>query len=69
MIAITRRRLLEAARALHDRGVIPPLVDDPSLSTGARSGDLIAPDGQPWLEAYEETLRRARHPEMLAAAE
>jgi phenylpropionate dioxygenase-like ring-hydroxylating dioxygenase large terminal subunit len=69
MIAITRRRLLEAARALHDSGVIPPLVDDPSISAGARSGDLIAPDSQPWLEAYEETLRQARHPEMLAAAE
>ena len=60
---MTRRRLLDAARALRDNGTIPPLVDDPSVSYGARSGDLIAPEGQPWLEAYEETLRQALHPD------
>jgi phenylpropionate dioxygenase-like ring-hydroxylating dioxygenase large terminal subunit len=69
MIATTRRRLLDAARAWADAGTVPPLVDDPSISTGARSGDLIAPEGQPWLEAYEESLREAQHPEMLCAAE
>ena len=69
MIAMTRRRLLEAARALHDNGTIPPLVDDPQTGTGARSGDLIAPEGQDWLEAYEETLQQAAHPAILRAAE
>jgi phthalate 4,5-dioxygenase oxygenase subunit len=69
MIVMTRRRLLEAARALRDSGTIPPLVDDPGLSATARSGDLIAPEGQDWLEAYEETLQEALHPAILRAAE
>jgi hypothetical protein len=70
MIAITRRRLADAARALRDEGKIPPLVDDPEISTSARSGDLIAPAVQPWLEAYEENLREAVHPgALLRAAE
>ena len=69
MIVLTRRRLLEAAQALRDNGTIPPLVDDPELSASARSGDLIAPEDQPWLEAYDQALGEARHPEMLRAAE
>src|SRR6267378_3263236 len=69
MIVITRRRLLEAARALEEKGTIPPLVDDPDLGADARSGDLIAPEGQPWLEAYDQALRQALHPGILRAAE
>ena len=69
MIAMTRRRLIEAARALCDAGRAPPLVDDPETAFQARSGDLIASESQPWLEAYEETLREARHPGLLQAAE
>lgn len=69
MIVMTRRRLLEAVRALRDHGTIPPLVDNPEVSTIARSGDLIAPAGQPWLEAYEETLDQVLHPVMPLAAE
>ena len=69
MIVMTRLRLLGAARALRDSGTVPPLVDDPSVSYGARSGDMFAPEDQPWLEAYEETLQQAQHPEMLQAAE
>ena len=69
MIVMTRRRLIDAARALRDHGTIPPLVDDPDISYAIRSGDLIAPEPQPWLEAYEQTLQRARHPALLQAAE
>jgi phthalate 4,5-dioxygenase len=69
MIVMTRRRLIEATRALRDSGTIPPLVDDPETGLGARSGDLIAPEDQPWLEAYEQTLQQALHPVMLQAAE
>jgi phthalate 4,5-dioxygenase oxygenase subunit len=69
MIVMTRRRLLDAARALCDEGTVPPLVDDPERGFGARSGDLIAPEGQPWLEAYEQTLEEELHPQMLRAAE
>jgi phthalate 4,5-dioxygenase len=69
MIVITRRRLIEAVRALHDQKTVPPLVDDPGIASAIRSGDLIAPEAQSWMEAYEETLHQARHPVMLEAAE
>jgi phenylpropionate dioxygenase-like ring-hydroxylating dioxygenase large terminal subunit len=69
MIVVTRRRLLDAATALREEGALPPGVLDPEIATGARSGDLIAPEDQPWLEAYEQTLRHALHPVMARAAE
>ena len=69
MIVMTRRRLIEAVRVLQDKGTVPPGVDDPDIGGKARSGDLIAPDGQPWLEAYEQTLEQALHPVMALAAE
>ena len=69
MITMTRRRLMDAARALRDHGTIPPLVDNPHISTVARSGDLIAPANLSWLDAYEQTLGRALHPEFSQAAE
>ena len=59
----------DAARSLRDDGTLPPLVDDPGIGTAIRSGDLIAPEDQPWLEAYEQTLRHALHPGVLLAAE
>ncbi|HTT79808.1 MAG TPA: Rieske 2Fe-2S domain-containing protein [Stellaceae bacterium] len=69
MIVMTRRRLLEAAKALAEQGTVPPGVDDPTIGSNARSGDIIAPDGKPWLDAYEETLAQARHPLLAQAAE
>lgn len=69
MIVITRRRLIEAARALHDEGIVPPLVDDPETAFPARAGDLIAAEGQDWLDAYDGALRHAKHSAMLEAAE
>jgi phthalate 4,5-dioxygenase len=69
MITMTRRRLIEAARALRDHGTVPPLVDNPEISGNARSGDLFAPTGQSWLEAYEQTLGQASHPKYSQAAE
>jgi phthalate 4,5-dioxygenase oxygenase subunit len=69
MIAITRRRLLEAARALRDTGTKPPVLDNPAVAARVRSGDLVAPEGQPWLDAYEEMLGEALHPGMARAAE
>jgi hypothetical protein len=65
MIVVTRRRLLDAAHALRDDGTVPPLVDDPDVGYAIRSGDLIAPETQSWLEAYEETLQHARHAVLL----
>jgi phenylpropionate dioxygenase-like ring-hydroxylating dioxygenase large terminal subunit len=48
MIILARRRLLEAARALRDRGAVPPGVDDPSIYR-QRSGSFYAPKNvDPW---------------------
>jgi phthalate 4,5-dioxygenase len=69
MIVMTRRRLLDAARALRDEGIVPPGVDNPEITTACRSGDLIAPDAQNWLDAYEEMLNQALHPALPMAAE
>jgi hypothetical protein len=69
MIIVTRRRLLDASRALRDTGVAPPLVDNPGISSRVRSGELIAPAGQPWLDAYEQVLAQALHPVLSEAAE
>jgi phthalate 4,5-dioxygenase oxygenase subunit len=69
MIAVTRRRLLDAVRGLRDHGTVPPLVDNPQISSVVRSGDLIAPAGQAWLDAYEQTLGHALHPKFAEAAE
>ena len=47
MIARTRRRLVHAARALRDKGTVPPGVDNPEVYLQARSGDaigIIVPD-------------------------
>jgi hypothetical protein len=69
MIVITRRRLMDAVRELQDTGTVPPGVDDPDVAGSARSGDLVAPADQSWLEAYEEALEQALHPVMALAAE
>jgi phthalate 4,5-dioxygenase len=68
MIVMTRRRLTDAVQALRDKGTVPPGVADPAIAASARSGDLIAPEGQPWGEVYEETLSKALHPLMARAA-
>jgi phthalate 4,5-dioxygenase len=69
MITVTRRRLMDAARALRDHGTVPPLVDNPALATVARSGDFFAPSTRPWREAYHNVLDRALHPGLAQAAE
>ena len=62
MVIRTRKRLIDAARALRDRGEIPPGVDRPEIY-GVRSGGVVLPRGADWLAATQE-LRKARvdHP-------
>jgi len=62
MVIRTRKRLIDAARALRDHGEIPPGVDRPEIY-GVRSGGVVLPRGADWLAATEE-LRKARvdHP-------
>ena len=55
MIIRTRRRLLEAAKALRDHGVAPPGVEDPDMYK-VRSASVILDDGQPWLPASRDDL-------------
>ena len=64
MVIRVRRRLLDAARALSERGVTPPGVDRPDLY-GVRSGGAFLPEGQDWLEGTAE-LRKAfvAHPDL-----
>src|SRR5262249_55377627 len=57
MIIRTRKRLIDAAKALRDSGKAPPGVDDPSVYA-VRSGGAVLPRGADWIEATRE-LRRA----------
>jgi len=52
MVIRTRRRLINAAKALRDHGVTPPAVDQPELYR-VRSGGVILPRGVDWLAATE----------------
>ena len=67
MIIRTRKRLIDAARALRDTGKVPPGVDDPCVY-GVRSGGVVLPRGADWIEATRE-LRKAgiEHPGLTRA--
>ena len=58
MIARTRRRALQAARAFAG-GAPAPLVDQPEVYMGARSGFFELPSSVPWQEAYESQMKTA----------
>ena len=57
MVIRTRRRAINAAKALRDNGEVPPGVDDPKVYR-YRSGGVILPRAANWLEATKE-LRQA----------
>jgi phthalate 4,5-dioxygenase len=57
MVIRTRRRVIRAARALRDGGVVPPGVDEPEVYR-CRSGGVILPRDASWLDATKD-LRRA----------
>jgi phthalate 4,5-dioxygenase oxygenase subunit len=61
MIARTRRRLLQAARALRDSGTIPPGVENPQAYFQARSGECVL-DAKDWQTAYAQRLAQAVRP-------
>ncbi len=67
MIMVTRRRLIQAARALVENGEAPEAVDNPDVYLGARGGSFIASDKLDWQQAYEQNLelavRKAGEPE------
>jgi phthalate 4,5-dioxygenase len=57
MIIRTRRRLLDAARALREQGTPPPGAQDPQ-AYAVRSGGVVLPRDASWVEATGE-LRKA----------
>ena len=57
LIIRTRRRVIAAAKALRDEGIIPPGVDDPNIYA-QRSGGVILPRNVDWWEGTQD-LRRA----------
>jgi phenylpropionate dioxygenase-like ring-hydroxylating dioxygenase large terminal subunit len=68
MIIRTRKRILDAAAALNEKGVTPPGVDDPTVYR-IRGGGTYLPREADWLEATDE-LRKAfvEHPDVLEQA-
>ena len=69
MITRTRRRLLLAARALREKRVVPPGIDDPDIYMQARSGEAVL-KADDWQSAYRDRLRHVVRPKgMQAAAE
>ena len=58
MIARTRRRALQAARAFAS-GMPAPGVDEPQVYLGARSGFFEMPDSVEWQAAYETQMQGA----------
>ena len=62
MITRTRRRLLLAARALHDKGVPPPGAEDVEVFRNARGGYFVSDDKRGWHDAYAEQLALASRP-------
>jgi phenylpropionate dioxygenase-like ring-hydroxylating dioxygenase large terminal subunit len=57
MIAMTRRRILQAARDFEATGTLPPTAEAPEICLGARGGAFIARDDVDWLEAYDQNWR------------
>lgn len=68
MIARTRRRLVHAARALREKGTVPPAVDNPEVFLRARSGEAVVATTD-WREAYAQKLQEVVRPVYDVAAE
>jgi nitrite reductase/ring-hydroxylating ferredoxin subunit len=53
MVIFVRRRLIEAARALRERGVTPANVDDAAMCR-VRPASVLLPEGDSWITATEK---------------
>jgi hypothetical protein len=51
LIIKTRRRMIAAAKALREQGIVPPGVDNPEMYR-QRSGEIILPRSADWWQAY-----------------
>jgi hypothetical protein len=64
MVIRVRMRLLEAALAFRDKGIVPPGVDNPEIYQ-VRSGGAFLPEDQDWLEGTKDLLPAyLEHPEL-----
>ena len=55
-IARTRRRILAAAQALADKGIVPPGVDTPEDYRLQRGGSFVAASELDWQQAYAQRI-------------
>ena len=70
MVILSRRAMLDAAKAWAETGKLPEIVDHPELARDARGGDIVVPYGTDWLEGYEEKMAEIKgHRPKLNAAE
>jgi hypothetical protein len=60
MVAVTRRRLREAANDLEAKGDTPPGVTTPEAYGKLGAGFFVAPETRPWPEVYHHQLASAR---------
>ncbi|HTV89307.1 MAG TPA: Rieske 2Fe-2S domain-containing protein [Stellaceae bacterium] len=67
MIMATRRRLLQASRALAKNGTVPPGVDDPAIMYAVRSGDFVTDAQLGWRDAYDREMQASVRPLKMAA--
>jgi phthalate 4,5-dioxygenase len=69
MVMITRRALLDAVKEYKDKGVLPQVLNEPSLAKQATGGDMLVAKGVDWLEAYEKVMTEKYGPKPQVAAE
>jgi phthalate 4,5-dioxygenase len=67
MITRTRRRLLMAARALRDKRVSPPGIENVEVFRDARGGYFVSNDRSEWQDAYAAQLALALRPASTAS--
>jgi phenylpropionate dioxygenase-like ring-hydroxylating dioxygenase large terminal subunit len=69
MISVTRRRILQAAKDLAEKGATPPGAATPEAYGRVRGGYFVAPDTRPWPEVYHHQLAQVRNQGATEAAE
>jgi hypothetical protein len=69
MIMVTRRRILQAAKDLDEKGELPPGSTTPDAYGRQRGGYFTAPNSRPWPEVYHHQLASVGNQGTTEAAE
>jgi phthalate 4,5-dioxygenase len=69
MVTMTRRRLLNAAKALAEHGTLPPAAGNSEAYGRMRGGFFLAPEQRQWPDAYHQQLAAVRNAGAIEAAE